>query len=271
LTESRFDLSAAEIETAIREQLVSAVYENLRRIEGNPVTGFRLDGSKVCAVVLSSGEEIECESVIYADRWSHLPKIQGLPKGLSFTRGHEAHGLLQATFTHAAAVGVDVREGFFAPMNREAGEEFERRLWGYFSSDGLKSYWTICLSAEEVEDNHEIAKKLRRMKTTLDKMFTGSSWLPSPEQGFMANIRDEQVRFDEAVIFADTKVPTKTIQVDGIENLSFVTDGYGPSRAFEQVERTLGPIAIHETAASEYEMALSDATSLDESASSILN
>ena len=263
LMEVRFDLSAAEIETAVRERLVSTQFTNLRRIEGNPVTGVKLDGSKVCAVVLSSGEEIECESVIYAERWSLLPKVQGLPKGLTFTRGHEAHGLLQATFTHAGAVGIDVREGFFATMNREAGEEFERRLWGYFSSDGLKSYWTICLSADEVEDNHEIAKKLRRMKTTLDKMFTGSSWLPNPEQGFMANIRDEQVRFDEAMIFADTKAPSEPIRIDGIENLSFITDGYGPTRAFEQVERTLGPISVRECIASEYE---SERNSHEESA-----
>lgn len=275
LMEARFDLTAAEIETAVREKLVNTEFESLRRIEGNPVTGFRIEGSKVAAVVLSSGEEVECESVIYADRWGCLPKIQGLPKGLSFTRGHEAHGMLQATFTHAAPVGVDVREGFFAPMNREAGEEFERRLWGYFSSDGMKSYWSICLTADEAEDNHEIAKKLRRMKTTLDKMFTGSCWLPNPEQGFMANIRDEQVRFDEAIIFEDTEVPTEPIRIEGMENLSFITDGYGPSRAFEQVERTLGPISVREVISGDFDSETNSENSSenvsDEIAAPVLN
>jgi hypothetical protein len=184
--------------------------------------------------------------VIFCDRWSLLPKIQGLPKGLSFTRGRDPHGLLQATFNHKVPVGVGVQEGFFATMNREAGEEFDRHVWGYFSADGKQSFWTICLAANEVEDNHEIAKKLRRAKSTLDKMFTGTSWIPNADEGFMANVADEQVRFEESLIFADGQAPTETISLEGADNLHFITDGYGPVQAFEQVVRLLGTTAVLE-------------------------
>jgi hypothetical protein len=239
LMESRFDLTAAEIEMAIREKLAQKEFSRLLRLEDIPLSAIRIEDGKAQAIVLASGEEILCESLIYADHWSALAKIQGLPKALPFTRNREPHGLLQATFTHTSPIGVGVLEGFFGPMNREAGEEFERHLWGYFSSTGLESYWTICLSTDEVEDNHEIAKKLRRMKSTLDKMFTGSSWLSNPEESFMSHVRDEHIRFEEALIFADGEVPTEPTQIKGVENLWFMTDGYGPTQAFEQVTRVL--------------------------------
>jgi hypothetical protein len=240
LTDERFELSAAEIEESLRAKIIGAEFSGLRRIEGNACSGLRIADGLVQAVVLASGEEFECSRVIFCDRWALLPKIQGLPKGLSFSRSREPHGLLQATFNHTIAVGVGVLEGFFATMNREAGEEFDRHVWGYFSADGKQSFWTICLATDEVEDNHEIAKKLRRMKSTLDKMFTGTSWVPNAEKGFMANVSDEQVRFEEALIFSEGKIPTEIIGIEGAENLNFITDGYGPAHAFEQVVRLLG-------------------------------
>jgi hypothetical protein len=240
LTDDRFELSAAEIEESLRAKIIESEFSNLKRIEGNTFSGLKIADGQVQAIVLASGEELECSRVIFCDRWCLLPKIQGLPKGLSFTRSRDPHGLLQATFSHTIPVGVGVLEGFFATMNREAGEEFDRHVWGYFSADGKQSFWTICLTSNEVEDNHEIAKKLRRMKSTLDKMFTGTSWIPNAEKGFMGNVSDEQVRFEESLIFADGKVPTEIIGIEGAENLNFITDGYGPAQAFEQVVRLLG-------------------------------
>jgi hypothetical protein len=242
LFETRFDLSAAEIEEVVRLRLVSGEFKSLRRIEANALAGVSIEDGQVAAVTLASGEEFECSSVIFADRWNQLPKIRGLPKAIAFTRKREAHGVLQATFNHVIPVGVGVLEGFFGTMNREAGEEFDRHCWGYFSSDGTQSHWTLCLTVDEAEDNHEIAKKLRRMKSTLDKMFTGTSWVPNPEQGFMANVRDEQVRFEESLMFSDRNVPAEILHVSTASNMSFVTDGYGPTRAFEQVTRILGPV-----------------------------
>jgi hypothetical protein len=265
LTEDRFELSAAEIEESLRAKIRAAEFSHLRRIEGNAFAGVKTADGSVQTVVLASGEEFECERVIFCDRWSLLPKIHGLPKGLSFTRSREPHGLLQATFNHAVAVGVGVLEGFFATMNREAGEEFDRHVWGYFSADGKQSFWTICLATTEVEDNHEIAKKLRRMKSTLDKMFTGASWIPHAEKGFMANVSDEQVRFEESLIFAEGKVPTEIIGIEGAENLNFVTDGYGPANAFEQVLRLLGTTSALDVEIPVSEVASSSSESANES------
>ena len=241
LFETSFELSLAEIEEQIRLKLTSEAFSGLRRIEGIHLTGVRIEDKKVHAVILASGEEIECDSLVYADRWGMLPKVAGLPKSLSFTRSRDAHGVLQVTFSHKAPIGLGVLEGFYGAMNREAGEEFERHVWGYFSSDGLKSYWTVCFSADEVEDNHEIAKKLRRMKTTLDKMFVGSDWVPNAEQGFMSTVAEEQVRFEESLIFASGEPPTEVIELPGAHGVSFLTDGYGPSCSFQQVGLLLNP------------------------------
>lgn len=242
LFETRFELTLAEIEEQIREKLTTENFPTLTRVEGKPLAGIRIEKGTVTAAQLASGEEIACSSLIYADRWTSLAKIAGLPKSLGFTRRRDPHGVLQATFSHATPVGLEVLEGFFGAMNRESGEEYERHVWGYFSSNGKRSFWTICLSAEEVEDNHEIAKKLRRMKSTLDKMFVGSSWVPNqkPDQTFMSNVSDEQVRFEESSIFASGDAPTETVTVPGIEGLAFLTDGYGPSSAFQQVRTLLG-------------------------------
>lgn len=260
LFETRFDLSLAEIEMQIREKLTSESFANLRRIEGNHLSGIKIVDKKAQSVTVASGEEIECESVIYADRWSSLGKIHGLPKSLAFARHRDPHGILQATFTHAAPIGVGVLEGFFSPMNREAGEEFERHVWGYFSSDGMKSFWTICLSSDEVEDNHEIAKKLRRMKSTLDKMFVGSSWLPEAAPSFMSTVRDEQVRFEESFIFASGQPPVEITEIHGVHSLAFLTDGYGPSRSFQQARLLLIPSAVTPEIAEEVALAPNPST-----------
>jgi hypothetical protein len=244
LFEARFSLTMGELETQLREALISEEslkkYPGLKRIEEIPVTGLKLAPSehgreKVVGVILGSGEEIECERVIYADRWKSVPELQGLPKGLTFLRKRDPMGVLQAIFTHEAPIGVGLREGFFGPLHKEAGEDMDKHVWGYFSSDGRKSFWTICLAGEEVEDNHMIAKKLRRMKTALEKMFTGDSWLPAGVTDFMANVREEQVRFEEAVLFADGEQVVEPVHLPKIEGLSFLTDGYGASCALHQV------------------------------------
>jgi hypothetical protein len=229
------DLTLGELEEQIRARLSDGEFAGIKKIEGVPVQGFRVDGGRACAVVLSSGEEIEGARIIYADRWSLLPALQGLPKGLAFTRRRDPVGVLQASFTHEFPVGIGLKEGFFGALHKEAGEEFERHVWGHFSSDGQRSFWTLCLSQEEVEDNHEIAKRLRRMKGALDKMFTGTAWVPEGKTEFMSNVRDEQVRFEEAMIFAGGDAPLEPISVSKIEGLHFLTDGYGPSSALHQV------------------------------------
>ena len=215
LWEARFALSLNEIEHRIRVLLTGDSEEGaawraqIRRIDEIPVGSFKIENDKILGVILGSGEEILCERVVYADRWDALPRISGLQKNLPFIRGHEPASVLQAVFGHEQAVGMDLPEGFFGALHKESGEEFERHVWGHFSSDGTKSYWTLCLTGDEVEDNHQIGKKLRRLKSALDKMFTGTSWLPEGKAEFMANVAGEAVRFHEAVVFSKSRKDSK--------------------------------------------------------------
>jgi len=233
--ETRYAVTLNEIEEAIRSKLTPENYPNLRRTDDVPVTGIRTTGGAVTSLALASGEEIEVEQVIFADRWSAISQVAGLPKGMTFIRKRGELGVLQATFSHETPIGQDLQEGFFNTLQKESGEQRDRHLWGYFDSTGKRSFWTICLSAEEVEDNHEIAKRLRRLKSSLDKMFTGSDWLPEGKTEFMQNVCEEQVRLEESVLFSQGNPVREAVTIDGYSGLSFMTDGYGPMYAMMQV------------------------------------
>jgi hypothetical protein len=235
--EARMQLSIAEIDALVREKL--AEMPNVRRIEGVPVQSIQAKDGKIESVTLASSEVIACENVFFADRWNTISQIEGMPKGLAFTRKREPMGVLQASFVHEQPIALGVQEGFFGGISREAGETTERNVWGYFTHDGMKSFWTICLSSEEGEDNHAIAKKLRKMKNALDKMFTGTSWVPEGKAEFMANVRSEQVRFEENILFSEGEDPREAITLDKLQGIYFLTDGYGPTSALRQVQTAL--------------------------------
>ena len=205
-----------------------------------PVGGIKLEGNQVMAVVLGSGEEIPCGALYYADRWDALPRVAGLPKNLPFIRGRDAAGVLQAVFSHSQPIGLDVSEGFFGTLHRESGETFDRHVWGHFSFDGMHSYWTICVTGDEVEDNHQIGKKLRRLKTALDKMFAGSSWLPEGKTDFMGCVVGEAMRFHEAVVFGKGEPTNAPVILPAVRGAYFMTDGYGIACALRQVGAALG-------------------------------
>jgi hypothetical protein len=253
LWEARFALSLNEIEQRIRLLLTGDSEEGavwraqIRRVDEIPVGSFKIENDRVLGVILGSGEELLCERVIYADRWDALPRIQGLQKNLPFIRGHEPASVLQAVFGHEQAIGAGLPEGFFGALHKESGEEFERHVWGHFSSDGSQSFWSLCLTGDEVEDNHQIGKKLRRLKNALDKMFTGASWLPEGKAEFMANVAGEAVRFHEGVVFTrnenakknDARLGVEPMTLSSAQGLQFVTDGFGPSSALVQIARAL--------------------------------
>jgi hypothetical protein len=240
--EARFELPWGEIEEQIRARI--AELPNVQKTEGTPIQGFRMEGegksARLAAVVLGSGEEIACSRAIYADRWSNLPGLDGLPKPIPFIRGREPMNLLQAMLTHESPMPAGLKESFFAALHKEAGEEIQRSVYGFFSPDGKRSIWSVVLGANEGEDNHEIAKKLRRMKQALERVFTGSEWLPEGKTEFMANVSSEQVRFEEFVVFGAGKAPQAVIEFPRSSGLEFLTDGYGPSSSLAQVASLLG-------------------------------
>ena len=248
LLETRFELTVNELEARIRAFVTGDSEESapwralIRRIEGLPAAGFAAEEGSVRSVTLASGEQINCSQVYYADRWADLPGMTGLPKDLAFIRRREPTSLLQAHFLHSQPVGEGVKEGFFGSVHKESGEDFERHLWGHFSSDGLQSFWSLCITSDEVEDNHQIAKKLRRLKNGLDKMFAGSSWVPQGDGSseFMNNVRAESVRFLETVLYAEGEEPVAPVTLKQMAGLRLITDGYGPSSALQQVGLALG-------------------------------
>lgn len=243
LVEARFELTLGEIEEQIRARLLAMAGEAFERIEGNPVSEIRVEKKKVAALILGSGREIEIDELFFCDRWSELPKIKNMPKSMSFQLKRDPVGVLQAVFHHETPLALGVNECFFASLHKESGETVERHVWGYFSSDGKRSFWTVCLSPEEAEDNHEIAKKLRRTKSALSKIFCGPTWVPEGSEDFMATVsreNGEQVRFEEFVILGGGEPLLEAATVSSLSNARFLTDGYGPAHALSQVSRLFG-------------------------------
>jgi hypothetical protein len=232
--EVRWELSLVEIEEQVRERLLG--HSRIRRIAGVPVEGFKVDSGRIQGVVFGSGEELAADQVIYADRWSSLSRLTGLPKALSLMRGRDAMGVLQVIFNHSSAIRPEVQEGFFATLNRDSGDTQDRQVFGHFYREGHESIWTTAVTPEEGEDNHLVAKRLRKMKQSLEKMFANSEWAPGE---FAATIKNEQVRFEEGVILASGDIPKLPIKIEkgaqAISGIQFVTDGYGVGPALASV------------------------------------
>ena len=237
--EFRFSLPLLDLEDQIRGKLNSARFPNLTRLEGLPVQSLMVKDQEVMGVVLGSGEQILGHQVIYADRWSLLSGIENVPRPLSFLRKRDPIGVLQASFQHEPAVQGGILQTFFAPVHRESGDKLERNFWGYFSADGRRSVWTLGLSSEEAEDNHEIAKKIRKLKSSLDRIFQGSDLIPSGKENFTSTLVNEQFRFEEEALFAQGDLPDRPFQVSALNGLVFMTDSYGPAQAMQQVGRGL--------------------------------
>lgn len=234
------------LESRLRLKVLEAPADRLRVIADNPVTEFKLEARPL--VVLGSGETVEADRLLFADRWGTLAAIPGLPRPLPFLKGTAWVGALQATFTHAPPVAVGVQETFCSVLNKDAGEEMERRVWGYFDPSGRSSSWTIALAEDETEDNHLIAKKLRRLKQALDKAFSGESFGLPEGQVLTQTIASEQVRF-EAGVLSDGKLVEKL--PGGIATLPksrdracFITDGLGFTSAWEQSQLALAAFGL---------------------------
>lgn len=247
----------------------------LTRIEGVPVQ--KLSGGRQASVAggsaqlpsvtLADGREISGHRILFADRWESRGS-EGLRSVLSedlqgeafaVLKGRDPVGVLQASFEHRAPIGAGVREGFCAALSRESGEKFERHVWGSFSDDGLRSTWTVCLTAEESEDNHEITKKLRRSRNLLEKMFSQEPW--SSQGSFEATIVAEHVRFEEMYEYAGGKPPVSATELEGLHGVALLTDGYGPGSAMQQaLTLVMGP-AVDQRSLSEAARANSEPTS----------
>ena len=238
--EFRFGVPLLDLEAQIRTELTSDRFPNLTKIAGLPIQSFLLENHAVTGVTLGSGQEILGSQVIYADRWGLLGGIENLPRPLSFLRKREPVGVLQANFRHDPPLKGGIVQTFFAPVHKEAGDKLERHFWGYLSADGSQSVWTLGLSGEEAEDNHEIAKKFRKLKTSLDRIFKGSDLIPEGKADFTSTLLSEQFRFEEEALFAQGVAPEVPYELGArLTGVSFMTDAYGPAHSMRQVGRGL--------------------------------
>lgn len=251
LNQVRYPYSLAEMEQAVRRKLKFHDFKNLKRMEGVPVQAFEFfeqAGRATVRIHLGSGDKIESEHVVYADRWSLLHEVNGLPRPLTLLRKREPVGMLQASFKHRDPICAGVVENFYIPMARESGEETERNLWGYFTSDGMQSIWTVCLTSEEGDDNHTIAKKLRKLKATLDKVFEITGWVPAEKGKFTTLLTEEQVRFEEESLYSMGEIIREPILLPEAPGILFLTDGYGPGWALTQSFNALSPLLVESAA-----------------------
>ena len=143
-------------------------------------------------------------------------------------------GVLQVIFSHHEPIRPEIQEAFFSTMNRDAGDNEDRHVVGHFYREGRESIWSAVISSEEGEDNHAIAKKIRRIKQALDKMFSQSEWT---SQSFESTIKNEMVRYEESIVFGEGASPDKPFFLgkSSNQNIEFITDGYGVATSVLQI------------------------------------
>jgi len=231
--ESRFQMSLLECFERLKQEYVKNPL--VTRYEGFPMSAIHFEGEKF-KVMLADGKKIEADDVIYADRLSNLRDVQGVSGVLEIERKLQPRGAIQILMQHQVAIGANVPEHFFIPLQKEADDDHVHQIWGYFTEDGRRSCWTVVLSPNETEDNHLIAKRLRRMKQTLNKTFA-EGWLSEGMKEFTQNVSNEHVRMEEGVIFSTTKKPEKlqALKLTGShKQINVLLEGFGPEYAIEQ-------------------------------------
>lgn len=190
-------------------------------------------------IQFANGFITEFKQFFYCDS---LSELKGLPK-LSTVFKHQLGNVkmadrvsaVQVVFHHSVALRQSVETGIVIPMNRDAGETFDRDAMGYFMEPN-KSVWTVFMQMEEVEDNHEIMKKLRKMKQSLNKAFDSPEFLPEGHKEFMSTVEREQVRFEEGCLVTEGSFKKSTSNQDFV----LLTDAFGTTAALEAVATHFG-------------------------------
>ncbi len=250
LNHGRFDVIFAHWVNDLKSNLVE--HPLLERVQGISVTEINHKGDQ-WFLTLTSGDQKQGDEVIWADRLESLKPVSGLKKTFSIHTpqkgeikfrfsdfGSKLHsvGAIQVKFIHHWPIKEGLSETFIMTPHRDAKENFDRRVIGYFSADGLKSEWTILLNHYEIESNHEIAKKLRKLKQTLNRTLQILGWLPEGVKDFQATVQSEQVRFEENVLWASSWNVSQPIEVHLKDSTSFsvITDSKGIESSLIQIE-----------------------------------
>jgi hypothetical protein len=252
------DLHPAAIEDGLREALEND--PRVTRIGNAPVVELEIfeRGGKI---QLANGLISDFKQLYYCD---DLASLKTIPKLLTVFK-HQLGALksgdrmsaLQVVFHHSTPLKQEIRAGLVVPLNRDAGETFDRNvLGGFITSD--RSVWTVFLQPSECEDNHEIMKKLRKLKQALNRAFDSPEFLPEGKKEFMATVDREQVRFESGSLISGGTIRENTSNPDFI----LLNDSLGFSETLERIARHFQYEAVDLEAYSEA-FVESDSSALD--------
>jgi hypothetical protein len=226
-------LSTMKIEEELRSAFDS--HPLLKKIELAPVVEFEVfeHGGKV---QFSNGFITEFKQLYYSGSLSEIKMIPKLASVLKHqigkARSNSAVSALQVVFQHDEPLLQTIENGLVIPMNRDAGESFDRDVLGFFP-DPNRSVWTVFLQADEIEENHEIMKKLRKLKQSLNKAFDEQGFIPSGKKDFMSTVIKEQVRFEPGFIVFEGNFNESTNNSDFV----LLNDSLGITYALEQIAK----------------------------------
>ena len=257
--ELAFDRAVPDLEGALRERVLQSVL--VRKSSAKRITEVVTGDDGTARVAFGDGESIRAKWIAYADTPESAFDIPGLPKFTSALRGKRRQSLLQVMARHPALASDFSVSGFFGPTNREAGETSARLVFGGFFEEGTRSIWNLLIAEGEAEDNQMIAKKLRRMKQGLDKLFGGPGLLAVEGKAFTETWTAESVRFLENSVAWGSASGPFTLMIEsrtfGDEfEISFFSDAFGMAAAGAQVEHALqtrGFTAVAERTEGEYD------------------
>jgi hypothetical protein len=227
------DLHPVQIEEGLR-----AVLENdarITRVAHAPVLELEIfeRGGKI---QLANGLISDFKQLYYCD---DLASLKSIPKLLTVfkhqlgtLKAGDRMSALQVVFHHSTPLKQEIRSGLVVPLNRDAGETFDRNVLGGFITPD-RSVWTVFLQASECEDNHEIMKKLRKLKQALNRAFDSPEFLPEGKKEFMATVDREQVRFESGSLLSGGTIRENTSNPDFI----LLNDALGFSETLERIAR----------------------------------
>lgn len=227
--EAAFEKPLPDLEIALRNKVLGSPLVKLN------ATG-RISEMTDDQIFFSEGKPVKYSKCFYADSLTSAIDILGAPKFSASFRGKNRQTLLQVITEHPKLLQSFHLNGFFGPTNRDAGEEISKNIFGGFFDDGQKSVWNLLLSEGDAEDNQLIAKKLRRMKQSLDKMFSGPEVVQNGK-AFSETWTSESVHFIENSIFYKSTPPSECLVYGKNKNIYYLTDGFGMAEVGNQLER----------------------------------
>lgn len=230
------ELRMSGLTPARAEEILRSAFEEhplVKKVQSAPVLEFEVleHGGKI---QFANGFVTEFKEFYFCDSLSELkviPKLASVFKHpLSGIKSGDRVNALQVTFDHSVSLNQPLDVGLVVPMNRDAGETIDRDVLGYFL-DPKKSVWTVFLEPEECEENHDIMKKLRKLKQSLNRAFDNPEFLPEGKKDFLSTIEKEFFHFESnCLVKAGAFKPSKSNP-----DFAIICDAFGFSRALQSI------------------------------------